>query len=103
MDLHRRELLMNNYFCGWYFKCQSKTQTLAIIPAFHQSNHRQTCSIQVITKDHSFHVPFPAFHLYKNKKEQILKMNGTIFSKEEIVINIHTDKLKMSGSLTFQI
>lgn len=101
MDLHRRELPMNNYFCGWYFKCQSKTQTLAIIPAFHQSNHRQTCSIQVITKDHSFHVPFPACHLYKNKKEQVLRMDGTIFSKEGIIINIHTDKLKMSGSLTF--
>lgn len=92
---------MNDYFYGWYFKCQSKTQTLAIIPAFHQSNHRQSCSIQVITEDHSFHVPFSAFHLHKKQKEYFLKINENTFSKKGITINIHTEKLKMSGCLMF--
>ena len=23
---------MKKYFCGWYYRCQSDTQTLAIIP-----------------------------------------------------------------------
>ena len=36
---------MRNYFCGWYYKCQSPTQTLAVIPAVHGGSH----SIQLIT------------------------------------------------------
>lgn len=42
---------MHNYFYGWYFKCQSKTQTLAIIPAVHESNGSKTYSVQVITEE----------------------------------------------------
>ena len=40
---------MYQYFCGWYFKCQSETQTLAIIPAYHKSKSGSSCSIQLIT------------------------------------------------------
>ena len=42
---------MRNYFSGWYFKCQSKNQTLAIIPAVHETNGTRTYSVQVITED----------------------------------------------------
>ena len=42
---------MRNYFSGWYFKCQSKNQTLAIIPAVHETNGNKTYSVQVITED----------------------------------------------------
>lgn len=31
---------MREYFCGWYFKCQSDAQTLAVIPAVHQSKKK---------------------------------------------------------------
>jgi len=44
---------MHDYFSGWYFKCQSKTQTLAIIPAVHETNGNMTYSVQVITEDAS--------------------------------------------------
>lgn len=27
---------MSNFFYGWYLKCQSDTQTLAVIPAVHR-------------------------------------------------------------------
>lgn len=27
---------MKSFFYGWYFKCQSDTQTFAVIPAIHQ-------------------------------------------------------------------
>ncbi|MCI6812277.1 MAG: hypothetical protein MSS92_09865 [Lachnospiraceae bacterium] len=40
---------MRNYFYGWYLKCQSDTQTLAIIPAIHRREKTNTCSIQIIT------------------------------------------------------
>lgn len=28
---------MGGYFCGWYFRCQSDHQTLAIIPSYHKT------------------------------------------------------------------
>lgn len=33
--------------------------TLAIIPAYHKNGHNKFCSIQVITKDNSWNIPFP--------------------------------------------
>ena len=32
---------MRNFFYGWYFKCQSATQTLAVIPAVHKSEQKK--------------------------------------------------------------
>ena len=28
---------MGDYFCGWYFRCQSEEKTLAVIPAVHRA------------------------------------------------------------------
>lgn len=36
---------MQRHFCGWYFKCQSDTQTLAVIPATHGGSR----SVQLIS------------------------------------------------------
>lgn len=36
---------MRKNFCGWYYKCQSDTQTLAVIPATHGGRQ----SVQIIT------------------------------------------------------
>ena len=40
---------MRGSFYGWYLKCQSDTQTLAVIPAVHKAGRIQTCSIQILT------------------------------------------------------
>lgn len=42
---------MREYFSGFYFKCQSKNQTLAIIPAVHETKRNKTYSVQVITEE----------------------------------------------------
>lgn len=41
---------MNDYFYGWYFRCQSEQGTIAVIPAVHVSGDEKSCSIQVITE-----------------------------------------------------
>ena len=43
--------MQKDYFKGWYFKCSNDTQTIAFIPAFHRTEHRETASLQVITDD----------------------------------------------------
>ena len=40
---------MRGSFYGWYLKCQSDTQTLAVIPAVPKAGRIQTCSIQILT------------------------------------------------------
>lgn len=47
------------FFYGWYFKCQSDIQTLAVIPAVHQTGQKRTCSIQIITETEAWAVEFP--------------------------------------------
>lgn len=42
---------MRKYFCGWYFRCQSDYQTLAIIPSIHRTKHSNFSAIQLITDD----------------------------------------------------
>ena len=49
----------HSYFCGWYFRCQSDKQILAIIPSVHKTKDSAFCTIQVITDTHAFHVQFP--------------------------------------------
>ena len=49
----------HSYFCGWYYRCQSNKQTLAIIPSVHKTKDSAFCTIRVITDTHAFHVQFP--------------------------------------------
>lgn len=37
---------MQNYFSGWYYRCQSDTQTLAIIPSIYKTKGDAFCNIQ---------------------------------------------------------
>ena len=51
---------MHNYFCGWYYKCQSKEQTLALIPALHISEGRRSCSLQLISNEGNWNISLSA-------------------------------------------
>lgn len=53
------------FFYGWYFKCQSDRQTLAVIPAVHQTGRKRTCSIQIITETGAWAVEFPIEEFYQ--------------------------------------
>ena len=50
---------MREYFCGWYYRCQSVHQTLAIIPSVHKTKHSDFCTIQFITDTDVFQTHFP--------------------------------------------
>ena len=58
----------HSYFCGWYFRCQSDKQTLAIIPSVHKTKDSVFCTMQVITDTHAFHVQFPYDDLFLSRK-----------------------------------
>lgn len=90
---------MRNYFCGWYFRCQSDQQTLALIPSVHRTKGCQSCAIQLITDTQSFHVPFSCTEFQKHDNQIILA--GNRFGKMGITLDIHTPALHAFGSVLF--
>lgn len=90
---------MKGYFYGWYFKCQSDTQTLAVIPAVHGAGRERTCSIQFITEDNAWTVTFPK-EIFCQKGEYI-SIGENRFGKKGLRLEVHTPELEVKGRIGF--
>lgn len=90
---------MLNYFCGWYFRCQSDWQTLAVIPSAHRTEKSKFCAIQLITDTQSFHIPFPYSDFQKQDNQ--ISIAGNRFGMEGITLDIQTTELHTNGSVQF--
>lgn len=94
MNLGKRGL-----FYGWYFKCQSDTQTLAVIPAFHQTGREKSCSIQIITEEQSWTISFPAEEFRRGGR--IISIGKNWFGEKGIRLAVCESGLKVKGKLKF--
>lgn len=90
---------MHQSFYGWYLKCQSDTQTLAVIPAIHNTGNKRTCSIQVITDNNVWTVVFPADVFQRTKRNIFIGENQ--FGEKGIHLAIHTRQVTIRGKLSF--
>lgn len=90
---------MHNYFCGLYFRCQSETQTLALIPSIHRTSGSSYCSIQFITDTDAQYVSFP-YSDYKKRDDEI-EISGNRFGRNGITLDIQTPDLSAKGALHF--
>ncbi len=90
---------MKGSFYGWYLKCQSDTQTLAVIPAIHRTGRKQTCSIQIITEEKAWTVTFLADKFRQTKSGIFIGENQ--FGEKGIRLAIKTPKLEIYGKLNF--
>ena len=90
---------MSGYFYGWYMKCQSDTQTLAVIPAVHSTGRKRTCSIQIITDNDAWTVTFNADSFRRTRKNIFIGENW--FGEKGIKLAIHTPQLTIKGKLDF--
>ena len=86
-------------FCGWYFRCQSNKQTLAIIPSVHKTKDSAFCTIQVITDTHAFHVQFPYDDLGEDDDQ--IRISNNRFGKSGFSLDIHTPEFHVAGSVHF--
>lgn len=86
-------------FYGWYFKCQSDTQTLAVIPAVHWTKRKRSCSIQIITEKQSWTVDLPA-DKYQRKGRTIF-IGRSWFGERGIRLAVCAPGLKVKGKLGF--
>lgn len=90
---------MQGYFYGWYFKCQSDEQTVAVIPAMHQVGNKRKYSIQIITNDNTWTVNFPAGVCTRTGRRIFIGRNS--FGERGIRLNINTPKVYVKGRIDF--
>lgn len=92
---------MRDYFCGWYFKCQSEQQTFAVIPAMHRNNGTESYSIQVITEQNSWNVRFPSAKFRQRKGGMYIAIGENLFCEQGLKLKLHTPDLSVDGELRF--
>lgn len=90
---------MREYFYGWYYRCQSDSQTLAIIPSVHKTKECNFCTIQLITDTQAFHTQFP-YDDFQEDDDQI-RIGNNRFGKSGISLDIHTPEFYIAGSVRF--
>lgn len=84
---------MNNYFYGWYFRCQGENGSMAVIPAVHLSETEESCSIQVITKNGSYYRTFPIQEFRINREKGSMKIGENLFSRKGIRMKLEMDQI----------
>lgn len=87
------------FFKGYYFKCCTKEETVAFIPAVHGKGKEQTASLQIITESGAYNISIQdmVFH----KKDTKVKAGKNLFSLKGIRLDIDTDEIKASGIIKF--
>lgn len=90
---------MGNDFQGWYFKCQSQSQTVALIPAQHRFDGDSGCSLQVITQEGAWSLPFSQKALTFSRDG--VRLGENRFSPAGLRLNLRTKDLTAFGSLRF--
>jgi hypothetical protein len=86
-------LIKKDYFKSWYFKCCIEDKTIALIPAYHRNNNRETASLQIITDNEVFNVPFDSLKF--SNKPLIIKIGNCCFSEKGIKLNIQNNNLNI--------
>lgn len=90
---------MKDRFCGWYFKCQSDRQTLAVIPSIHTVHGQRFSSIQLIADDASWHASFPG-SLFRTH-DTFLSIGKNRFSPQGLHLDLRSPGLHAVGDLSF--
>lgn len=85
---------MSGFFEGWYLKHQNQTETFACIPGFADDR----AFIQVITDTESFYFAYP---LSECSRGQEIKIGGSSFSPQGIVLDIRQGGHILSGRIAY--
>ncbi len=88
-------------FRGWYFKCQSDTQTLAVIPAAHFSGGGGSSSVQVITDSGAWTFDFPYEEYREYKKGFGVSVGGNVFDADGLNLRLKNSACTVEGGVRF--
>ncbi len=91
------------YFEGWYVKCQAGDHTLAFIPAYHIDEQGQkSASLQLITDDASYHVPYAAQDFSAQKDRLFVRLGDSWFSDTGCHLAVAHPALTVTGDLSYR-
>ena len=88
-------------FCGWYFKCQTDTQTIALIPAVHEKAGERSGSIQFIYGSKAWQIPFPGSVCHVCRRRPSARIGKNLFTGKGIRLDLHAKGLSLTGALRF--
>ena len=92
---------MKDYFFGRYFKCCGKDGTVALIPAFHRNAGVTTASVQLITDDSAWSIPFGA-EKYRDLGDSFgVAVGENTFRRGGLTLDLHGDGLDAKGEISF--
>ena len=89
------------FFYGWYFRCQSETDTIAVIPAVHISGEKSSSSIQILTEQGVWNMEFPISEFKLSRKQMKMQIEKNCFSEKGIRLDIERAGIKIKGRLDF--
>lgn len=92
---------MREYFCGWYFKCQSEEHTLAVIVSTHKSEAGSSAAVQLITENGAWCVPFPYESFSRDKGGLSVRCGGCRLGTEGMRLCLSAEGLSAIGYLRF--
>lgn len=90
---------MYGSFYGWYLKCQSSTQTLAVIPAVHRNGKKKICTLQVITDKGAWMIEFSGDQFRRAGK--YISIGENWFGEDGIRLAVYTPELTIEGKVDF--
>ena len=90
------------FFEGWYLRHQNGRDTLALIPAFHKSSSGlPSASLQVITDQNSWWVPFDTCDFLARSDTFDVLLGQNRFCQKGVYLDIESDKLSLRGVLEY--
>lgn len=92
---------MADGFCGWYFRCQSHSQTLALIPAAHSVQGRRSGSLQIISDDGCWNADFDGAETLVEARLPRAVLGRSLFQETGIRLCLDRPQLRAEGQLSF--
>lgn len=90
----------NGFFRGWYFKCTNGDKTVAFIPAYHRSQNKTSASLQIITDDQAYSIPFKGLEYTEHPLS--ITIGNCVFSEKGITLHEQSGPCKTEGQLWFR-
>lgn len=89
--------MTEQYFCGWYFKCQAPAGSAALIPAAHAGGG----SLQLITHEGSWNVPFAAKETAVSEIRPRAALGRNVFCEKGLRLAVDAPGLRAKGEVRF--
>ena len=92
---------MKDYFFGRYFKCCSKDGAVAFIPAFHSTGGVTTASVQLITDDGAWNIPFDITEYRELGDSFGVAVGENAFRRGGMTLDLRGDCVNAKGEIGF--